>query len=360
MAEDFDRDQRTELPTERRRVEIREQGNVAKSADLNAAASIVASCAMLFFFGQDLVSSLMLFLKLSLSGEPWRMLDVRTATTRIQEASVALARTLLPVAALAWLTAVTINLVQVGFLLTSEPLVPKWSRLNPVEGFKRLFSMRGGARLASSLLKLAVLVAIAVGFVIGQLPALLGSMDLAVPEFCRQLGSWLVGLALQLSIGLLVLALFDYGFQRWKFEQDIKMTKEELRQELRHMEGDPHVRQRRREAHRKLTRARHLQQVRTADAVVTNPTQIAVALKYEPARHEAPVVVAKGTGFMAQRIRQIAAEHGVPIIEKKPLAQALYRLVRVGQPIPLELYEAVAEILAYVYRLANKSRRGAA
>jgi len=357
MAEDFDRDQRTELPTERRRQEIREQGNVARSTDLNAAASVAAACAVLHFLGQDLAASLQALLTLSLSAAPWRTLDLAAAATRLGELATVFGRAILPVAGIAVLASAAVNLAQVGFLLTTEPLTPKWSRLNPIEGFKRIFSLRGGMRLAASLLKLAVLAAVAVGFVAGQLPALLGSLDMAAPEFCRQLGSWLVALAWQLALGLLLLALADYGFQYWKFEKDIMMTKEELRQELRHMEGDPHVRQRRREAHRKLSRARSLQQVRTADAVVTNPTEIAVALKYEPDRHEAPIVVAKGRGHMARRIRQLAAQHGVPIIEKKPLAQAL---VRVGQPIPLELYEAVAEILAYVYRLAARNGRRAA
>jgi len=196
-------------------------------------------------------------------------------------------------------------------------------------------------------------------FVKGRTPEFLHAIDLDILGFCRQLGNWLVALAFQLSLGLFVLAAFDYGFQLWKFEQDIKMTKQEVRDEMRHMEGDPHIRQKRREAHRKLANARQVQQAKNADVVITNPTEIAVAIKYDATKMEAPIVLAKGKDLLAARIRKVAAENGIPIVEKKPLAQALYRLVKVGQPIPVELYAGVAEILAYVYRLSKGARKSA-
>ena len=184
-------------------------------------------------------------------------------------------------------------------------------------------------------------------------------LDVDTAAFCRQTGTWLVSLAFQMALGLVVLAGLDYGFQLWKFEQDIKMTKQEVRDELRHMEGDPQIRMRRREAHRKLVSARQVQQTKNADVVITNPTELAIAIKYDAAKMEAPIVIAKGKGALAARIRRVAAENGIPIVEKKPLAQALYRLVKVGQAIPTELYEGVAEILAYVYRLSRKQSRRA-
>jgi flagellar biosynthetic protein FlhB len=217
-----------------------------------------------------------------------------------------------------------------------------------------LLSLQSTVRLAGSLFKLVVCCAIVVGFVTGRLPDFLRTLDAETATFCRQTGSWLVALSFQLALGLVVLAGLDYGFQLWKFEQDIKMTKQEVRDELRHMEGDPHIRHRRREAHRKLVSARHVQQAKNADVVITNPTEIAVAIKYDATKMEAPVVLAKGKGPLAARIRRVAIENGIPIVEKKPLAQALYRAVKVGHAIPVELYEGVAEILAYVYRLTKR------
>jgi flagellar biosynthetic protein FlhB len=150
------------------------------------------------------------------------------------------------------------------------------------------------------------------------------------------------------------LALLDYGFQFWKYEQDLRMTKQEVREELKEMEGDPQIRMRRRDAHRKLAEARQLKDVPKADVIVTNPTEIAVAIQYDPAKMPAPVVVAKGMGEIAAQIRRIAAEHRIPILERKPLARALYRQVKVGGVIPADMYDVFVEILAYVYRVTGR------
>ena len=164
-------------------------------------------------------------------------------------------------------------------------------------------------------------------------------------------------MSFRVALALMVLALLDYGYMWWKFQQDIMMTKEEVREEMKTMEGDPHIRQRRREAHRKLADARQVSQAKTADVVITNPTELAVAIKYDSAKMGAPVIVAKGGDLLAERIRRIAIENGIPIIEKKPLARALYFDVKVGQAVPAEFYEAIAEILAYVYRLSGKAKQ---
>lgn len=357
MAEDLDTGDKTEQPTERRREEVRERGNVARSIDLNIAASVMAAAAILYFLGEGLARALVEILHKSLSASPWTVVDISLLAKQSWNLAGVLAGVLLPVAALVVVTAVAVNAVQVGFVMTTEPLSPHFERINPLAGARRVFSLQSTVRLAGSLLKLAVSCAIVFGFVAGRLPEFVRSIDLDTPAFCRQLGSWLVVLAFQLALGLVVLALLDYGFQLWKFEQDIKMTKQEVRDEMRHMEGDPHIRQRRRDAHRKLVNARQVQQTKNADVVITNPTEIAVAIKYDPAKMEAPVVLAKGKGTLAERIRKVAAENGIPIVEKKPLAQALYRMVKVGQAIPVDLYAGVAEILAYVYRLSKRRRR---
>src|SRR5262245_14924697 len=359
MAEDLEHGDKTELPTDRRREEIRERGNVARSVDLNVAVSVLVAAGVLYFFGGAVALSLKDILRKSLSADPWLVLDQGLLSRELWGLARVIAASLLPGLALVVVSAVLVNTLQVGFLVTTEPLFPNFERVNPLAGARRLLSLQSTVRLAGSLFKLVVCSAIVVGFVTGRLPEFLRTLDADTATFCRQTGSWLVALSFQLALGLVVLAGLDYGFQLWKFEQDIKMTKQEIRDELRHMEGDPHIRQRRRETHRKLVNARHVQQTKNADVVITNPTEIAVAVKYDAQKMDAPVVLAKGKGPLAVRIRRVAIENGIPIVEKKPLAQALYRTVKVGHTIPVELYEGVAEILAYVYRLTKKQIRRA-
>ncbi len=359
MADDSEGGDKTELPTDRRREEVRERGNVARSVDLNVAVSVLVSAAVLNFFGGDLSLAFADIMKKSLEAPAWTEIDVGRLTAELWSLAGIVAGALLPALALVVVSAVLVNALQVGFFISTEPLVPNFGRLNPLTGAQRLLSLQSTVRLAGSLFKLIVSCAIVVGFATGRLPDILRTIDNGTAQFCQQLGDWLASLAFQMALGLVTLAGLDYGFQLWKFEQDIKMTKQEIRDEMRHMEGDPHIRQRRREAHRKLVSARNVQQAKNADVVITNPTEIAIAIKYDATNMEAPIVLAKGKGVLAAQIRRVAIEAGIPIIEKKPLAQALYRAVKVGQAIPVDLYEGVAEILAYVYRLSKKTiKRG--
>lgn len=352
MAEDFG--DKTELPTDRRRQEVRERGNFAKSVDLNTAVSVLAASAALQFLGGNIAQSLADLLRTSLAQPAWTEIDKGLLSRTFSGILERLASGVLPLLATMVVASIAINLAQVGFNFTTEPLQPNFARMNPLEGFKRIFSMSGIVKLGESLLKLVILVSIVGGFVASHLPNFLRTTDMETAAFCRQLGSELTLMSFQVALALMVLALLDYGFMWWKFEQDIMMTKEEVREEMKTMEGDPHIRQRRREAHRKLADARQAGQAKTADVVITNPTEIAVAIKYDAEKMGAPIVVAKGGDLLADRIRRIAIENGIPIIEKKPLARALFFDVKVGQAIPAEFYEAVAEILAYVYRLSGK------
>jgi flagellar biosynthetic protein FlhB len=359
MAEDPEHGEKTEQPTDRRREAIRERGNVARSVDLNVAVSVLAAAGVLYFLGEGLSLAMVDVLHKSLSVPAWTRIDAGLLTAELWSLARLVAAALLPALALVIVSAVLINALQVGFVMTTEPLVPNFDRINPLAGARRLLSLQSTVRLAGSFCKLVVCCAIVVGFVTGRLPEFLQTLDADTATFCRQTGSWLVSLSFQLALGLVVLAGLDYGFQLWKFEQDIKMTKQEVRDELRHMEGDPHIRHRRREAHRKLVSARNVQQTKNADAVITNPTELAVAIKYDPETMDAPVVLAKGKGPLAARIRNVAIENGIPIVERKPLAQALDRMVKAGHTIPIELHEGVAEILAYVCRLTKQQLRRA-
>ncbi len=252
------------------------------------------------------------------------------------------------------------NVVQVGILIAPEALQPQLGRLNPLSGLRRILSPAALMRLVVSLAKLSIAVGIAAWSIGSMLPWFAQLIDLEPRVTLFYVEGAVVKLAFQLSSALVFLALLDFLYQRWKLEQDLRMSKQEVRDEMKEMEGDPLMRQRRREAHRKVAQAREMRQVRTADVVITNPTEIAVALKYDPEKMAAPIVVAKGMGEIAAAIRRIAAENRVPIIERKEVARSLYRTVKVGQAIPVEMYQVFVEIMAYVYHVTGRTPRSLA
>lgn len=374
MADDFE--DRTEQPTERRRSEAREQGNVARSVDLNAAVLLLAAAATLALFATPLVRAMGELMHGLIVGVRIAPLTTASAVEMWWELARAAGAAALPPMLLMAAAALAVNMVQVGFLFAPDVLQPKMSRLSPLAGLQRIASRAALVRLGVSLGKLLIAAALAAWCIAAVLPHVVAlayaewqtvaDVDAdgpfrerrTPPLILQGIQEPTVRLAFQMAGGLVVLALLDFGFQRWRHEQELRMTKQELRDEMKNMEGDPHIRQRRREVHRKLAEARQLQDVKRADVVITNPTHISVALRYDAQTMAAPTVVAKGKGEIALRIREIAAAHGIPIIERKPLARALYEQVKVGRTIPLEMYEVFVEIMAYVYRLSGRRLPG--
>ncbi|MEX0718883.1 MAG: flagellar biosynthesis protein FlhB [Planctomycetaceae bacterium] len=352
MADEFG--EKTEQPTDRRRSDSREKGNVARSTDLNAAAHLLAAAAAIAFLGIPVVNALGEMAVGYWSQPGWLRIDIGGVTGEFFEIARTLAGALFPWLSLMFVVALGVNLAQVGFLLSPEAVQPKLSRINPLQGAQRIFSIQAIVKLAGSLAKLIVLTVIAGLFTAAQLPALIALSGNEPPAILLAIKSSMSTLGFQLAGALVVLALLDFAYQKWKFERDLRMTKQEVRDEMKQMEGDPMIRHRRREAHRKLAQARELSNVAQVDVVITNPTHIAVALKYRPEEMDAPTVVAKGMGEIAARIRAIAVEHRIPIIERKELARALYRDVKVGRPVPMEMYEVFVEIMAYVYRISGR------
>ncbi len=355
MAESSSGQERTESASPRRRQEARSEGNVAKSQDLTAAVSLAVALLLLYVFGQKayvaLHASMRALLSNDFAGNPTRVDDLRTLWSY---AAYAAGVALVPLMAGLVVAIVAASLLQVGFLLTGKPLVPKFSKLNPLTGAKQLVNLRAGMRFVQSMAKLIVVIGVGYAVIYMELPEILAMTRLSAAEVFA-LGAWVVfKLAAVLAALLIVLAIADYAYQKWQQEQDLKMTKEEVRKELKDMEGDPLMKQRRARVARQLAMQRVAAAVPQADVIVTNPTHYAVALKYDGESMRAPKVVAKGADFLALRIRQLAALHGVPLIERKPLARALYAGVEVGQEVPPEHYAAVAEILAYVYRVSGK------
>lgn len=353
MASD-ENGEKTEQPTDRRRTQAREQGNIARSTDLAAAAVLLGATSALYFFGPSVVDTLASYLRTSLAATPLLQTDIPTFTKTTWQLVAVLAASVLPLMLVVAAGSLGINLAQVGFLWSPEALQPKLERLNPIQGAQRIVSLPALVKLAGSLFKLIAIAAIAAWYISGQVRRLHNLADMDLVIVLGYAGQSAVELGFYLALTLLILAIVDYGFQWWKHEQDLKMTKQELREELKDMDGDPHTRMRRREAHRKLTEGRNLQAVKTADVVITNPTELAIAIKYDPATMPAPTVVAKGADEMAAQIRRIAAANGIPIIERKPVARALYKSVKVGQQIPPDMYDVFIEILAYVYRITGR------
>ena len=352
MAEDAD--DRTEAPTEHRRSEAREKGHIAKSGDLTAAALMLAASAGLLALGPPIGRKLGELTSASLSAVAVRI-DQGRALQLVQDHGSVFAAAVMPILLLTTLVALGANLVQIGVLFAPEAIQPKLSRISPLAGVKRIFSVRALAKLGVSLGKLALLSGITVLLLGWCLPEFLLLTGVSAAGIAAMIHSATAQLAFSLAAALLILALLDFAFQRWKHEQELRMTRQEVRDEMKNMEGDPYIRQRRREAHRKVAQAREMQAVKQADVVVTNPTHYAVALRYDPETMPAPAVVAKGIDAIALQIRRIAAEHDVPILERPELARTLYATVKVGRPIPVDLYEAFVEIMAYVYRITGKT-----
>jgi flagellar biosynthetic protein FlhB len=252
------------------------------------------------------------------------------------------------------LAAVLANLFQIGFLFVPERISPDISRLSPLAGLGRIFSLTGTMRLGFGLFKLLVIGVVAGVILWGRRNDVLRAGNLDTLQFSHLLVNITLKTTLWIGVALILLALLDYTMQRWKLEQDLKMSHQEVREEMKQQQGDPQIAARRRAIQRQMVLQRISSAVPKADVIVTNPTELSVAIQYDPDEMAAPVVVAKGAGVLAQRIRRLALENNIPIVERKPLAQLLYKDVDIGKPVPTESYAAVAEVLAYVYQLKGK------
>jgi flagellar biosynthetic protein FlhB len=351
MADEFG--EKTEAPTPRRRQEAREEGNIPRSTDLTAALMLLGAVLLLGMFGRRMFGAMESMVASMLNpGDP--MVKVGDLGPLISSGLHFAAQMLAPIALGVMVLGVVANMVQVGFSLTGKPLVPKFSKISPVRGLKQIFSLRGLVRLGMSMAKVAAVSAIAIMLIIDDFPLVLALIHLESLPLLAAAGGLVYALAIKIALLLLVLAIIDYSYQKWQHEQDLRMSKQEIKEEYKKMEGDPLVKQRRARVARQLAMQRMAYDVPKADVIVTNPTHFAVALKYDSTNMAAPKVIAKGADFMAMRIRQIAAANEIPIVERPPLARTLYRHVAVGQEIPAQHYAAVAEILAYVYRLSGR------
>lgn len=336
--------QRTEPATPRRRQEARRRGQVARSADLSHGAALLAAVVV----GSLAVPSGFQ----RLAGYTQRVLghpDPGSVAVLAAEGAAAALSVAGPVVGAALVAGVAVGLAQTGGLFTAKPLEPQLDRLNPVRALERLFSWRSAAELVKAVLKLAA-VAGAVWAPLQQATAQVRPVAPSATELAAWLGGVVHAVALRGAAALFAVGGLDYLYQRFEYERSLRMTRQEVREDLKETEGDPLVKSRQRSRQRELARRRMLRDVARATVVVTNPVHLAVALRYAPREAPAPVVVAKGAGVVAERIREEARRHRVPVVSNPPLARSLYRSVPLGRMIPPALYHAVAEILAVLYR----------
>ncbi|HZW20275.1 flagellar biosynthesis protein FlhB [Noviherbaspirillum sp.] len=357
MAEDSELE-KTEPASPRRLEQAREEGDVPRSRELATCTVLLAAGLGLWFTGEALVRRLNAMLAAGLTLEREQVYDFNLLLTRIIPGLVDVLIGLAPLAGILMLVAVASPMLIGGWLFSTKALTPNFGRLNPLSGIGNMFSTRSLVELVKAIGKTLLIGAIAWTVVSGQTEEMLALSAEPLHTGWSHLGKMLLVGFISIVCGLVVIALIDAPYQMWHYANKLKMTREELRQEAKESDGDPMVKARMRQMQREMAKRRMMSEVPTADVVVTNPTHYAVALKYTEGKMRAPVVVAKGADEVAAKIREIAIEHKVAMLEAPPLARALYRHTELGDEIPAKLYTAVAEVLAYVFQLRVYKQHG--
>ena len=360
FAKDGPGGEKTEPATHKKLQDARKEGQVAKSKEIANGFGLLALFLVLkLWVGNmgnsflevfdDVYNRLPQVAKLLGGTAPEREMMIL-----MRHAVIQLIIIILPIFIVGFVVALVSDLAQVKWQPTAKPLMPKLSKLNPISGFKKIFSGNAIVELIKSLAKIFLIVYISYSYLKEQADNLFLLYDLQVMPAVQLIGQVVTDLGIRISAVYMVIAFADYFYQKWKFSEDMKMTKQEVKEEYKNMEGDPQIKGKIRQKMREVSQRRMMQSLPKADVVITNPTHYAVAIQYDPTQSDAPLVIAKGQDFLAQKIKEIAKEHKVEIVENKPLARMLYANVEVGEAIPPELYQAVAEVLAFVYHLQGK------
>ena len=346
---------KTEEPTAKKREDAAKKGQIGKSQEISTAFVLLIGFFVIKVIWEQIYANIAEY-TVYIFGHLNQTVDVETVLNLFLGMIIILARTAFPIMMAVMVVGLAVNIFQTGWHFNTEKLEPKLDNLNPINGFGRIFSKRSLVELVKSLLKIAI-----IGFFIYHY---LKDEILTMPQFIfydlttslSKISDIIFGLAFQIIGVIMVLAFADLAYQKWQTTQDLKMTKQEVKDEFKQTEGDPQIKGKIRQKQRQMAMSRMMQEVPKADVIVTNPTHFAVALKYEKGMM-APKVVAKGADFVAQKIKSVGRENDVPLVENRPLARALYASAEVGDFVPRELYQSVAEVLAYVYRLKHRRRR---
>jgi len=348
-------EEKTEQATPKKKQDERKKGNIFQSQEVIIVFTLIVSFYAVQFLGPMLLSAveqnLQKFIGLMATVDYVGQTEIRSFFI---DGCITFAETALPLLLITGLAAVILTLAQTRLLFTMKSVAPKFNRINPLEGFKKLFSVRAVVELLKAVAKIIILGYIVYTVFLDYIPMLPRMMDMGVGQAVAQTGQMIMSIVQSVAIASAFVAAADYLYQWWDYQKNLRMSKQELKEEYKQTEGDPQVKGKIKERQQQQARRRMMQNVPSADVVIRNPTHYAVALKYDAKRHPAPVVVAKGMDSLALRIVKIAEENGVAVMENPPLARGLYAAVDLDKEIPEDYYQAVAEVLAFVYSIKKK------
>jgi len=347
---------KTEKATPRRRKKAREKGQVIKSRELSSSVILIIILLILKYALPNKIVGYTHFMKPFLTDYiiDMNLYNLSNLATLNRNLYIMLFNFLLPILGGAVVVSILINFIQVGALFTTEPIRITPNRLNPVEGLKRIFSKRAVVELLKGILKISLVIYIVYLNFKSKAKFIPLLMDMEIVDGMRFIGGLVFDVSIKVGIALLILSIGDYLYQWWEYERNLMMSKEDIKEELKQTEGNPLIKSRIKQIQRQMTMRRMIQEIPEADVVITNPYHLAVAVKYDSEKHLAPIVVAKGANIIAEKIKEVAKINDVEVVENKPLAQLLYKNVEIGDVIPEELYQTVAEILAFVYNLKQR------
>jgi len=348
--------EKTEKATPKKKQDARKEGNVFQSKEINSAATLLLAVAMLGFWGNRIYVNLGQYTeKLYVNMlNPDILNDTNSVSQIMIEAIQTILLNVIPILGAVAIAGVLVGYLQVGFILV--PIKVKLSKLNPINGFKNIFSVKSLFEMFKSIAKISIISFVVYSYIKDEMPNIFKFYSYTMQQILAYVSKVTFNIAMRVCIALFVISVLDFAFQKYQYEKNLKMTKQEIKEEYKQMEGDPHIKAKIKQKQREIAMRRMMQDVPDADVVITNPTHFAIAVKYDLGKHSAPFVLAKGQDIIAQKIKKIAGENSVPIVENKPLARLLYKEVEIGQEVPQDLYQAVAEVLAYVYSLKKKNR----
>ncbi len=351
--------EKTEPATQKKLEDARKEGKVARSKDLTQGIDLLVLFLLIKIFVGYMGERFMSLFDSTL-GRMAEFMSVNQNEVSMQAFATVINNAILELFLLIWpflvfgfVITFIVTVYQVGWKVSMKPMEPKMSKFNPINGFKRIFSKDSLFELLKSIVKVGVIAYIAYTNIVDEADSLFVLYEIHINQAIALVGEIIINFGIEISIVFIVIGLVDYIYQKWKFSEDMKMTKQEVKDEYKNTEGDPQIKGRIRQKMREASQRRMMQDVPKADVVITNPTHFAVAIKYDAEVSKAPIVVAKGEDYLAQKIKEVAREHNVEIVENKPLARMLYHNVEIGAEIPPELYQAVAEVLAMVYHMKN-------
>ena len=345
---------KTEEPTPKKKKDARKQGNIAKSAEVNKAMTFIAILVVIYMMSGSIISELQGFIVNILSGDFSMTMNDNTIKILMFKVMMSFMKIVLPISLIIMVFGILGSLIQTGLFFSMESLKPKFSKLNPLTGLKNMFSMKAIVNLIKSMVVICIMIYLGYSFMSKNFEGIIKSGDIYLPYMFNIVLDLIKSILTSITLAIAVVAALDYGYEKFSHKKGLKMTKQEVKEEYKQMEGDPHIKGKIKQKQRQMANQRMMQAVPSSTVIVTNPTHISIAIRYEQGKDTTPIVVAKGADEVAFRIREIAKSHDIPIIENVPLARLIYKEVDIDQEIPEEMYKAVAEVLVAVYKIKNK------